>query len=100
MSKKEVNSDFKNIIKVINHQLKDKFYTKTIETTPDSRVVIFEKDFSHNDDDGEYIDFGNIIIKIAFNKGEHNKGTDTHGGSRKRIIKRKKTTRRNRKTKK
>ena len=100
MSKEEVNSDFKYIIAVLDEQLKHKSYARTKETTPVSRIVNFKKDFSHNDDDDEYIDFGNISIKIVFNKGKHNKGTTTHGGSRKRIIKRKKTTRRNRKTKK
>jgi hypothetical protein len=57
-------------------------------------VANFEKSFDYNDEeDGSYKNFGTIKINIVFDK-------QSSGGTRKRIIKRKKTTRRNRKTKK
>ena len=57
-------------------------------------VANFEKSFDYNDEeDDSYKNFGTIKINIVFDK-------QSSGGTRKRIIKRKKATRRNRKTKK
>ena len=94
--------------------------------TDGSMVANFEKEIKYSDKDGNSINDRFIKIKIEFDSDfdykndytdkngdfvfNHDKGTkfiknlfdgayDTSGGSRKRIIKRKKTTRRNRKTK-
>ena len=91
-----------------------------------SMVANFEKNIKYSDKDGNYINDRFIKIKIEFDSDfdykndytdrngdlvfNRDKGIkfieklfdgayDTSGGSRKRIIKRKKTTRRNRKTK-
>ena len=64
------------------------------EDTEHQMVTNFEKILDYNDDEGEYINFGTVKIKIVFDN--NNKS----GGTRKKNIKRKKTTRRNRKTKK
>ena len=64
------------------------------EDTEDQMVTKFEKIFDYNDEEEDrYINFGTIKIKIVFDKNKS-------GGTRKKNIKRKKTTRRNRKTKK
>lgn len=93
-----MQTEFESIIAILDKQTK-KRYTKKEEEENGSTVVEFEKHFNHNgeNDDDEFKDYGNITIKIEFNKGPD---AHTYGGSKKRIIKRKKTTRRNRKTKK
>ena len=80
-----------------------------------SKFAIFKKDIpDYDDEDGNYIDDRFIEIEIEFDSDivdgivyDDDLGSefiqnifDTSGGSRKRSIKRKKTTRRNRKTKK
>ena len=62
-----------------------------------SSVANFEKSLDYNDDDDVYKNFGTIEIKIKFNKANTSRNSS---GTGKRIIKRKKTTRRNKKTKK
>ena len=59
-------------------------------------VANFEKSFDYNDEENDaYINGGTIKVNIVFDKKKN-----ISGGTRKRIIKRKKATRRNRKTKK
>jgi len=58
------------------------------------KVANFKKKFDYNDEkNDEYMNYGTIKVNIVFDK-------NSSGGTRKRIIKRKKATRRNRKTKK
>ena len=109
-------TELKNIIKCLKQNGYD--FEGLRETDMEgSKFAIFKKDIdAYDDEDGNYIDDRFIKIEIEFDSDivdgiiyDDDKGSefirnlidgDTARGTRKRIIKRKKTTRRNRKTKK
>ena len=105
--------ELKKIIKCLKQNGYD--FHGLAETDKDgSKFAIFKKDIdAYDDEDGNYINDRDIRIEIEFDSDivdgivyDDDLGSefiqnifDTSGGSRKRSIKRKKTTRRNRKTK-
>jgi hypothetical protein len=92
------NDDIVKELNEIKDFLKKKNYivdSSNTEDTDHELVVNCEKKFDYNDDDGEYKNLGTIKIKIVFDDNE-----SSGGFGRKRIIKRKKSTRKKRKTRK
>jgi len=95
MSTDENHDIIKEFEEIINF-LGKKGYTVDPLNTEDTQhqlVVNGEKTFDYNDENGEYVD-RSIKIKMVLNINK------TSAGTRKRIIKRKKTTRRKGKTRK
>ena len=91
------NDDIVKELNEIKDFLKKKHYivdSSNTEDTDHELVVNCEKKFDYNDDDGEYVD-RSIKIKIVFDINK-----PSGGFGRKRIIKRKKSTRKKRKTRK